>query len=159
MLMFDQKAEYVVISAPHQHQYELEGNIFLGWIVTCDEMWMHDFTPGSNQPSMEWCHKGSPQPRKFKTQLSAGKIMESVLGFRKGDHVNFLLYSVTVNAQYYSNLFHRNMHQAIQEKRLGKLSKRIILLHDNARPNRQILWRQYWHQWAGKLWTTVTALT
>jgi hypothetical protein len=50
-------------------------------------------------------------------------------------HVNFLLHSVTVTAQYYSNLFHSNVYQAIPKKRLRKLSMRIILLHDNARRN------------------------
>jgi hypothetical protein len=40
-----------------------------------------------------------------------------------------------LNAQYYSNLFCGDMHQAVQKKRPGKVSKKIILLHDNASPH------------------------
>jgi hypothetical protein len=41
------------------------------------------FTPKLKQSGMEWHHKGSPTLEKFKTQLSAGKIMASVFGIRK----------------------------------------------------------------------------
>jgi hypothetical protein len=46
-------------------------------------------------------------------------------------HVDFLPHSVTINAQYHSNLLHIDVHQAILKKKPGKLSK-ITLLHDNA---------------------------
>jgi histone-lysine N-methyltransferase SETMAR len=85
---------------------------------------------------MEWCHKGSPPPKKFKTQLSAGNIMASVFWDSEGViHVDFLQHDVTINAQYYSTLLRNDVHQAVQKKSHGKLSKIIILLHDNARPH------------------------
>jgi hypothetical protein len=44
-------------------------------------------------------------PHHPKTQLSYGKIMESVLwDSERQIHIDFLPYSVTVYAQYYSNL-------------------------------------------------------
>jgi histone-lysine N-methyltransferase SETMAR len=49
-------------------------------------------------------------------------------------YVDFLPHGVTFNAQYYSKLLHNDVHQTIQKKRPGKLSKKIILLHDNACP-------------------------
>jgi hypothetical protein len=57
----------------------------------------------------------------------------SVLGPRKSDSCWFSSHGVTINAQYYNNLFHSNVHQVIWKKRLMKLSKMIILLHENAR--------------------------
>jgi hypothetical protein len=75
-------------------------------------------------------HMGSPQPKEFKTQLSAGKIMASV--FRDSERVicvDFLPHCPKISAQYYINLFHNDVHQVIQKKRPGKLSK-IIQLHD-----------------------------
>jgi hypothetical protein len=48
--------------------------------------------------------------------------------------VDFLPHGVTINAQYYSNLHHNGVHQAIWKRRPWKLSKKIILLHENTRP-------------------------
>jgi hypothetical protein len=86
---------------------------------------------------MEWCHKGSPPPKKLKKkQPSAGKIMASVFWDSEGViHVDFLPPHATVNAQYYSNLLLNDVHAAISKKRPGKLSKGIILLHNNAHPH------------------------
>jgi histone-lysine N-methyltransferase SETMAR len=43
-------------------------------IVTGDETWIHHYDPESKQESMQWKHKGSPSPKKFKVQHSAGKV-------------------------------------------------------------------------------------
>jgi hypothetical protein len=57
-----------------------------------------------------------------------------VMEFRRWDSC-FLPHGVTINAQYYSNLLCKDVHQVIQKKKLGKLSKKIILLHDNVCPH------------------------
>jgi hypothetical protein len=94
-------------------------------------MWVHYFTPETKWPSMIWLQRGSLPPKKFKTQLSAGTITASV--FWDSElviHFDLLSRSVTINAQYYSNLFFNDVHQAVQKRRSGKLSKQIILMHD-----------------------------
>jgi hypothetical protein len=48
--------------------------------------------------------------------------------------VDFFSHDVTVNAQCYSNLLHCDVLQVIQKQRPRKLSKKIILLYDVARP-------------------------
>jgi hypothetical protein len=71
---------------------------------------------------------------KISRQLSAGKIMASEFLDSEGViHIDFLPHSVTINTQCY-NLLRSDVHQAIRKKRRGKLSKKIIALHDNARP-------------------------
>jgi hypothetical protein len=63
---------------------------------------------------MEWCHKGSPSPKEFKTQLSGGKFKASVFWDSKGViHVDFLPHGVTINAQHYRNLLHSDVHKMI----------------------------------------------
>jgi histone-lysine N-methyltransferase SETMAR len=47
-------------------------------------------------------------------------------------HVDFLPHGVTVNAQYQNSMRCSNVHQAIWQKISGKLSKKIIRLHENA---------------------------
>jgi hypothetical protein len=72
-----------------------------------------------------------PTTQMFKTQPSAGNIIwdsEGVL------HVDFLPLRLIVNAQYYSNLFLKDVHAPVNMTRPGKLPMGIILLHNNARP-------------------------
>jgi hypothetical protein len=49
-------------------------------------------------------------------------------------HVDSLLHDVTINTQYYINLLCNDVHQAIWDKRPGKLSQKTILLHKNSHP-------------------------
>jgi hypothetical protein len=88
----------VLLRVPDVHRFELEGNTILEQTVTCDKMWVHYFTPESKQSSMEWCHTGSPPPKKFKTQLSVDKIMASVFWDSGVSHVDFLPRVTTINA-------------------------------------------------------------
>jgi hypothetical protein len=67
---------------------------------------------------MIWHQKGSLPPKNFKTQLSAGTITASVFKNSK-----------RVTAQYYSNLFFNDVHQAVQ-KRYCKLSRKMFLMKD-----------------------------
>jgi hypothetical protein len=51
-------------------------------------------------------------------------------------HVEFFPHGIIMNAQHYSNLLHSDVHQVIQKKSSGKLSKKmIILLHNNTLPD------------------------
>jgi hypothetical protein len=69
---FDLKVQHVAESAKHLHQFELKGITFLEWTATCDDMWVHYFTPESKLSSMEWHHKGPLPPKESKTKMLAG---------------------------------------------------------------------------------------
>ena len=81
---------------------------------------------------MEYRHKESPQPKKFKTQASVGKIMLTV--FWNSERIvltEFLEKQTTINSQHYIET-------------LTALKRRIVwtgvrnetlLQHDNARPH------------------------
>jgi hypothetical protein len=43
-------------------QYEREEPKFLDSVVTCDEIWVHFFTPESKRASKQWKHTDSPPP-------------------------------------------------------------------------------------------------
>jgi hypothetical protein len=47
-------------------------------VVTMDKTWVHFFDPKTKQQSMEWKHRSSPRPKKFRVQKSAGKVLASV---------------------------------------------------------------------------------
>ena len=56
---------------------------FLLRLVTVDEIWVHYYEPENKAQSRQRVGPGSPRPRKFKTQPSAGKVMAQYFGTQK----------------------------------------------------------------------------
>ena len=106
---------------------------FLLRLVTVDETWVHYYEPESKAQSRQWVGPGSPRPKNFKTQPSAGKVMATVFWYAKGViMLDFLPTRSTITGVYYANLLDQ-LRTAIREKRRGKLSKGVLLQQDNAR--------------------------
>ena len=83
--------------------------------------------------SRQWVGPGSPRPKKFMTQPSAGKVMATVFWDAKGViMLDFLPKRSTITGVYYANLLDQ-LRTAIREKRQGKLSKGVLLQQDKAR--------------------------
>jgi histone-lysine N-methyltransferase SETMAR len=80
---------------------------------------------------MQWKHKTSPTPKMFRVEKSAGKITATVFWDEKGVLLQFMPQKTTINGQTYANII-TALQEAIKEKRRGKLSAGILLLHDNA---------------------------
>jgi len=54
---------------------------------------------------MEWRHSGSPRPKKFRVQKSAGKVLASIFWDQDGIlFTDYLPKGQTINAEYYSSL-------------------------------------------------------
>jgi hypothetical protein len=103
--------------------------------VTCDETWVHYFTPESKRASKRCKHTHSPPPKKAKAILSAGKIMTAVFWDSKAIiHLDFLTGQKSVNAQYYSTLLNEKVKSAIHLKR-RKGQDSVCFLQDNIRPH------------------------
>jgi len=49
-----------------------------------DETWLYHYDPAIKQQSMEWWHRGSPHPKKFRVQKSAGKVLASIFWDQDG---------------------------------------------------------------------------
>ena len=106
---------------------------FLLRLVTVDETWVHYYEPENKAQSRQWVRPGSPGPKKFKAQPSAGKVMATVFWDAKGViMLDFLPKRSTITGVYYANLLDQ-LRTAIREKRRGKLSKGVLLQQDNAR--------------------------
>ena len=93
-------------------------------------------TPGSiimsqriKLKSLQWVGSGSPRPKKFQTQPSAGKVMAAVFWDAQGI---ILGKKSTITGAYSANLLDQ-LRTAIREKHRGILSKGILLQQDNAR--------------------------
>ena len=106
---------------------------FLLRLVTVDETWFHYYELENKAKSRQWVAPGSPRPKKFKTQPSAGKVMATVFWDAKGViMLDFLPKRSTITGVYYANLLDQ-LRTAIREKRRGELSKVVLLQQDNAR--------------------------
>ena len=96
---------------------------FLSRLVTVDETWVHYYEPENKAQSRQWVGPGSPRPKKFKTQPSAGKVMATVFWDAQGViMLDFLAKKSTITGAYYANLLDQ-LRTAIREKRRGNSPK------------------------------------
>ena len=71
--------------------------------MTVDETWVHYYEP-ENKAQSSVGRAGSPRPKKFKTQPSAGKVMATVFWDAKGViMLDFLPKRITIIGVYYAN--------------------------------------------------------
>ncbi|UYV66892.1 hypothetical protein LAZ67_4003248 [Cordylochernes scorpioides] len=104
-------------------------------IVTGDESWVHHSTPETKRQSMVWKKPEESAPKKAKVTISAGKVMAIVSWDCKGILlVDYLPPNTTVNAERYCEVLTK-LRAAIKRKRPGHLSRKALLVHDNARPH------------------------
>ena len=81
---------------------------------------------------MVWKKLGESTPTQSRRQRSAGKVMMSIFWDTKGVPLtDYLAHGSTINGPYYALLIER-LRSAILEKRRGKVSHGVLLLHDNA---------------------------
>ena len=105
---------------------------FFRRVVTGDETWLRNWDPETKQESMQWKHSCSPAIKKFKTQPSSQKVMATIYWDCEGIlMIDYLPQKTTMTGQYFAMLIPK-LREAIKEKRRGKLSAGILLLHDNA---------------------------
>jgi len=73
--------------------------------------------PESKLESMQWKHVDSPPPNKFRTQLSAGKVMATFLGEFEGLRLGDYLHAEkTTTGQHYVEIMFK-LCDAIKQKR------------------------------------------
>ena len=70
-----------------------------------DFIWVHYYVPENKAQSCQWVGPGSPIPKKFKTQPSAGKVIATIFWDAQGDiMLDFLAKKSTITGVYYANL-------------------------------------------------------
>ena len=77
---------------------------------------------------MEWRHSGSPRPKKFRVQKSAGKVLVSIFWDQDGNLlIDYLPKGQTISAEYYSYLL-VPLKDILKEKRRGKVTMGGLVL-------------------------------
>ena len=76
---------------------------FLSRLVTVDETWVHYYEPENKAQSRQSVGLGSPRPKNFKTQSSAGKVMTTVFWDAQGFiMLDYLAKKSTITVAYYA---------------------------------------------------------
>ena len=86
---------------------------------------------------MEWQNSGSPRPKKFRVQKSAGKVLASIFWDQDGILIDYLAKDQTINTQYYLSRLVQ-MKDILKEKRRVKFTKVFLFLCENA-PDLRVL--------------------
>jgi len=103
-----------------------------------DETWLYHYHPETKQQSMEWRHSGSPRPKKSRVQKSAREFLASNFWDQEGILlIDYLPKGQTIKVEYYSPLL-MQLKDILKEKRRGKVTKRVLFLHDNAPAHRAL---------------------
>ena len=97
-----------------------------------DGAWIHHYTPESNRQSAAWTLKGGNRLNRRKTQISAGKFLDSVFWDSHGIlFIDYLEKGGSINNEYHMVLLVR-LKQTIAKNR-PHIEKRKVLFHqDNA---------------------------
>jgi len=124
----DHKRQWYQSYEQHLEFFRRDPNDFLSRLVTTEETWLYHYDPGTKQQSMEWRHSGSPRPKKFRVQKSAGKFLASIFWDQDGIvPIDYLPKGQTVNAEYYSSLLVQ-LKDNLKEKCRGKFTKVVLFL-------------------------------
>ena len=109
-----------------------DGERFLWSIITGDESWVHHYDPESKMQSMQYRHKNSPAPKKFKV-ASARKVLLTIFWDMEGIvHIEFLEQGTTINSESYVSTL-RALKGRLRRVRQDKVKD--VIQHDNARPH------------------------
>jgi histone-lysine N-methyltransferase SETMAR len=113
-------------------QSEANSTDFFDCIVTGDESWIHHYDPVCQFEAKVWKKPGEQTPTRSRQERSAGKIIMIVFWDKDGVLLtDYLPRGIMIDGPYYASMIER-LRSAILEKRRRKVSRGVLLLHDNA---------------------------
>lgn len=132
LLTVDHKQQRIDDSEQCLAMFKRNKQDFLRRYVTMDETWIYHHTPESKRQTAEWTAKGESQPKRPKTQTSAGKVLASVFWDSHGIiFIDYLEKGKTINSDYYIALLDR-LKSEIEKKRPHMKKKKVLFHQDNA---------------------------
>ncbi|XP_035225849.1 histone-lysine N-methyltransferase SETMAR-like [Stegodyphus dumicola] len=135
LLTEEHKGKNFEIALKFLQCYQKEEYQVLDKIVTVDESRIPHFSPETKLISLKWKHSTSQTQKKVSNCYTCGKRdAETVFGREGLLHTEFMPKDATINASSYCETLKR-LRKSLKNRRPGKMSKGIGLLHDNARPH------------------------
>jgi len=107
---------------------------------------------------MEWRHSGSPRPKKFRVQKSAGKVLAPIFWDEDGIlTIDYLPKGQTINAEYYSSLLVQ-LKDILKEKPAGSSPSDSCSCTTMPRLTGHLQPRSNWPTWASSVLITYPLL-
>ena len=132
MLTPIQRANHVDCCQELLQQSEVNPVKFFDCIVTGDESWIHHYDPLNQFEAKVWKRLDEQTSTRLRQERSAGKIMMIIFWDKDGVlFTEYLPHEITINGPCYASIIER-LRSVIVEKRRGKVSHGVLLLHDNA---------------------------
>ena len=111
-------------------QRSKSGQVF-DCIVAGDEFWIHHYDSPSQLEARVWKRLGEQTPTRLRQERSAGKIMMIIFWDKDGVPLTKCLPTrTTINGSSDASVIER-LRSVIAEKRRGKVSHGVLLLHDS----------------------------
>jgi len=107
-------------------------NDFLLRLVTMDETWLYHYDPETKQQSMEWRHSGWPRPKISKCKNLLENFSPRFFGIKTASCSLIIFKRAELSTQSIIHLCWCNWKIFLKEKRLGKVTKKVMFLHDLA---------------------------
>jgi len=121
---------------------------FLLRLVTMEETWLYHHDPETKQQSVDLRRRGSPRPKIFRVQKSAGKFLASKFCDQGGILlIDYLPKVQTINAKYYLSLLVQ-LNDILKEKLRGNLNKGACSCMTMPRLTGHLQPRKNWPTWA-----------
>ena len=118
------------------------------------DAWLYHYDPETKQQSMGWQHSGSPSPKKFRVQKSAGKVLASIFWVRDGILlIDYLPKGQTINAEYYSSLMVQ-LKDILKENAAGRSLRGFCSCTTMSRLTGHLQLRRNWTSWASTVLIT-----
>jgi len=103
---------------------------------------------------MEWRHSGSPSPKKFRVQKSAGKVLTWIFWDQDGILlIDYLPKGQTVNAEYYSSLLVQ-LKDILKKSAVGRSPRGSCSCTIMLRLTRHLQPKRNWPTWASSVLIT-----
>jgi histone-lysine N-methyltransferase SETMAR len=103
-------------------------------------LWIHHYTPESNQKSRKWTETGCSAPKEARSVPATEKVMASLFCDAEGIlFIDYIEKGKTITGEYYSNLLTR-LDEKIREKRPGLQKKKSSFIRTMHLPT-----KVFWH--------------
>ena len=113
-------------------QSEVNSVKFFDCIVTGDEFWIHHYHPLRQLEAKVWKRLGEQTPTPLRQERSAGKIMMNIFWDKDGVLLTeYLPRGTMINGPSDASISER-LRSVIVKKGRGKVSRGMLLFHDNA---------------------------
>jgi len=101
-----------------------------------------------------WRHSGSPRPKKFRVQKSAGKVLASIFWDQDGILLtDYIPKGQTINAEYYSSLLVQ-LQGILKEKGRGSSQRGSCSCTTMSRVTGHLQLKRTWPSWASNVLIT-----